>query len=142
MRWAEVLILPLFFVGIGVIVLAFSFGEGEVLLLIFPIMVVRGPVALLGTLLIFASFLWGLLSLRALSKAPPAQRWRGPGPDRGGETIPSEREGRRLGGVVLVGPFPILFGADAETTEAMTVIAGLLAALLLLVFLLGAGGFV
>ncbi len=52
--------------------------------------------------------------------------------------IPAARSGKlsaRGGAVILIGPFPIVFGSDRQTAKALLVLAIVLVALMLVLFL-------
>lgn len=114
---------PALFVA-GILSLAWAFSRGEAslsLVFVVPVVTASGAWGILGIGLIFASFLAGFLtwSLRApddieavpLTPARPPETSEGP---------------RRWGGVVFLGPVPIVFGSDARITRAMLVLAAAL----------------
>jgi len=107
--------------GILTIALAVARGEANVyLVLIIPIIIGTGPLAFLGILLVFVGFLltfllwpWrpdtdseaqGVLSV-APEGPPPARRW---------------------GGVVFLGPIPVIFGSDPRMTRTMLLVGVIL----------------
>lgn len=116
----------------GLALLGYAVVEGEArvgLFLIFPYLVGTGGKAALGMLLLFgAAVMWAHSATRGT--APPA------GELLGGDAPPGEARVERRsgsGGVVLLGPIPIVWGSDRRILPWM-VAAG--AALLLLGLLL------
>lgn len=109
-------------VAAGAALLGYAVLSGEAragVVLVFPLVVGSGPASLAGVLLLFAGLALWMLG----GGAPPA---------RGGEATPASselapRRRARGGGVVLVGPVPILFASDRR--------AALLLALLMLALL-------
>ena len=122
---------PALFIA-GVVALAYALIQGEAtlsLFLVFPIVTASGSWAFLGILLIVAGFAaffftwpsWGEIpqeSVSATAVAPPS-------------TATAATPTRRWGGVVFLGPVPIVFGSDAKVAQWM-----LLAAVALFVALL------
>lgn len=89
--------------GIGLVVLAVVRSEAALhLVIVVPVVTGSSPAFVLGVLLLVAGF--GLLPL---ALAPPAEAAAGPTAVAGGS--PESPEG--FGGVVLVGPVPLFFGA-------------------------------
>ena len=126
--------LALFVSGLGLVAASVATGEAELsLLVVFPVVSGSGGLFLLGALLIAASFLIGFLWLLATAGQMPAPRNDGvaaPGEPAGG--------GTKYGGVVLIGPVPIVFGSTRRMALAMLVVGIVTAVVLLgLVFLLG-----
>ena len=103
--------------GILTIALAVARNEANVyLVLVIPIIVGTGPVAFLGILLVFAGFLLTFL----------LWPWR---PDMESEAqgvLPGSPErpppARRWGGVVFLGPIPVIFGSDPRMTRTMLLV--------------------
>ena len=120
---------PVQFVGPAVLVaglltlaLAVSRGEASVyLLLVIPAVVGTGPLAFLGILLVFVglfltSFLWS-------ARLPIPS---GPGTERPAETSPAIPRPRRWGGVIFLGPLPLVFGSDPQMTRTMLLLGAIL----------------
>src|SRR5439155_25912182 len=103
--------------GILTIALAVARNEANVyLVLVISIIVGTGPVAFLGILLVFAGFLLTFL----------LWPWR---PDMESEAqgvLPGSPErpppARRWGGVVFLGPIPVIFGSDPRMTRTMLLV--------------------
>lgn len=125
MRIRGILSITTFLAGIALIIAAVALGQGEVFLfLVFPGVVSTSPLALLGITLIFLSFVIGFLSF---SYAPPAEVLPGevpPGYKEREAPTPVETERRRsFGGIVFLGPIPIVFGSSTRTTLVMLILA-------------------
>lgn len=122
----------LFAAGIAFLALAFARGEATLsLVVIFPVITATGPWAVLGVLLILASFVAGFFALTRRMTAPVQGA---EAPEAG---APPSTPERRWGGVVFLGPLPIVFGSDARVATAMLILAIVLfAGLLVFTFLL------
>jgi len=130
MRRLSLLALASLVGGIALLGYGAATGQGKVVL-IFPVF--EGPVPFVGGLLIMlAMFLWFLSVARsgvpwpagpseAVTPSPPT---------------PAAAPPAKAGGVVFLGPFPIVFGSDPKVAKAMLILGIVLAGLLLLVFLL------
>lgn len=86
-------------------------GQLEVaLLLVFPIVYGTGPLGLLAVLLLIGAMLaWFASGVAAFRELEP----RAPSQPRAADA--GERQGARHGGVVLLGPIPIVWGSDPRT---------------------------
>lgn len=109
---------------------------------VFPVLVLRGPLSALGAFLLFFGVFLGFFSLvrrvpaRLFPPAGASATGSVAGPQGVGESSAQGREGkRRFGGVLLLGPVPIVFGSGAKVTTAMLILALALTTLLVLVFL-------
>jgi uncharacterized membrane protein len=123
---------PLRFLGpavllLGLLTLAVSVSRGEAnlyLIVIIPAVVGTGPLAFLGILLVFVGFfltflLWSAgAPLLAAPIEPPAI----PGSEAPAQVPPR----RRWGGVVFLGPIPLVFGSDPQMTRRMLVLGAVL----------------
>jgi uncharacterized membrane protein len=139
---------PLLMFVLGIVLLAVSVldGTGEVHWVLFvPVFTATSIFAFIGTILIIVSiFLFIYIFLRDFTVpydedvregrpgkgAPPSS---GTGSPQGGQG-----PGRKFGGVVLVGPIPVIFGSDARTTKIVIVLAIILmiVAILFMIFYL------
>ena len=110
--------------GVAVVALALARGEASLsLALVIPVIVATGPWGGLGIALV----VFGLVATFLLGISPDRPGTVGSPVDT---PMPGESSTRRRwGGVVLVGPLPIVFGSDARVSREML----LLAAILLLV---------
>jgi len=114
---------PAFFVaGLALLALALVRGEATLsLVLVVPVVSATGVLGGAGILLMVLAFLltfllWPFKSARlesALPVPPPAPA--------SSEELPAG--GRRWGGVVFLGPIPVVFGSDVRVTRAMLVVA-------------------
>ena len=105
--------------GLAVLALAVGLGEASVyLVVVVPVIAATGPLAFLGVLLVFVGFfltflLWPTLVDRASGEPPTASSvppQEGPAP------------ARRWGGVVFLGPIPLVFGSNPRMTRSMLLI--------------------
>lgn len=112
-------------VAAGVVLLAMAWAQGNVrvfLVLVVPVVVVEGPLGVLAVLAVVA----GLVALfasawaGAVGPAPP-EHGQGDAGDRPGPTAEASR--RRSGGVVLLGPLPIVWGSDERTVRRLAWLA-------------------
>lgn len=141
MRLSPLIPLALFVAGVALIVASVATGEGRLFLfLVFPGIITGGILGVLGFLLIVLSFLVGSFQVwRSMVAAPPAsyQRWEQPGTEPPPSGSPrSETPRRRFGGILLLGPIPIVFGSDRKIALAMMVLGIALTAVALVLFLL------
>lgn len=104
--------------GAAVSAYAVWMGQAEVgLLVIVPFLVGTGPLALLGIGLLFLGFIG--ISWWAMTR-PFAAQQTGPPPPGAQHTRPAPKEAEprtetRGGGVILLGPIPIVLGTDRRT---------------------------
>ncbi len=130
--------------GIALLAWAVSSGDAEFyLFIIFPVITGTGPVFAGGALL----FMIGLiitflgLSMRAAermaeeySEAPPEVA---APPDQAPQAdAPAPRGGPEFGGVIFLGPIPIVFGKGGRTSKWMLV-GSIVFGILLIVFIVG-----
>ncbi len=104
--------------GLATLVLAASRGEASVyLVLIVPVVTGPGPLAFLGVLLVFAGFFLTFLGWPASVAVPP-------GEDISVPVAPSAptTPARRWGGVVFLGPLPLVFGSDPRMRRSMILV--------------------
>ena len=106
-------------IGAGVVTMALAVSRGEAnvyLVLVIPVIVGTGPLAFLGVFLAFAGFLLTFLLWPSRPDAEPGDR----------NALPVSREGappaRRWGGVLFLGPIPVIFGSDPRMTRTMLLI--------------------
>ena len=129
--------------GIALLAWAVSSDDAELyLVVIIPVITGTGPVFAGGVVL----FMLGLmvtflgLSLRAaesmdLHDGPSTEPPVGPGPGRQGDK-PTPGGGTEFGGVVFLGPIPIVFGKGLRAGRWM-LIGSIVISILMIVFLLG-----
>jgi uncharacterized protein (TIGR00304 family) len=100
--------------GLAALFLAVVRGEATLYFVVFvPVIVASGGLAFLGILLAFLGFFTTFLfwPLR-----PPQDQG-----VPGSAATPAEPPARRWGGVVFLGPFPIVFGSDPRMARWMLV---------------------
>lgn len=132
MRRLTVLALLALVGGFALLGYSAAIGEGRVaLFLIFPFFTGSGIASFAGMVLVMLGLFLGFLSMAgfglpgAESVSPPAVA---------PSTTPAS-PAKKFGGVVLLGPVPIVFGSDRRVTTAMLVLAIVLTILLVLFFL-------
>jgi uncharacterized protein (TIGR00304 family) len=135
---------PILFV-LGMIALAVAFLQDQAtlnLFLVFPVITASGPWAFLGIILIVAGFVSFFFTWPAWTEAvdepfrppsTPVASAASPAP-----MAPSTR--RRWGGVVFLGPIPIIFGSDAKVTWWMLIVGVILFVALLLLTVIALHG--
>lgn len=120
--------------GLALLAYAAATGQGQVaLVVIFPVFTGTGLVSFAGMLLIMLGFFLGFLSLAG--RPPPTERIPPGSPEPATPTAPVT-PAKRFGGVVFLGPFPIVFGSDRRISTVMLVLGVLLTILLLVFFFL------
>jgi len=110
----------LFIAGLASLAVAFVQGEATLTLyVIFPVLTATGVWSILGIALMIAGFFVLVLTwsgpVEAPIASPPAAPASAPRPG-----------GRRWGGVVFLGPIPVVFGSDQKITRWMLVVGILL----------------
>lgn len=124
--------LLLFASGVALIIASISNGEGEVgLFLIFPFIVIQGWIGAVGSLLLVLAIISMFIGLWTSATQFPGQA-----PDGTDSPTPVARPKRDYGGVVLIGPIPIVFGSDEKIAKSMLIIAVAILAAFVLVFLI------
>ncbi len=125
MRLARLLGPVLIAAGIVGLILGYLQGEASLsLFVIFPVITATGGWSALGILLVIAGFFALFFTWPAWTVAepvPPSSQ--ATGPVSGGGT--RESSSRRWGGVVFLGPIPVVFGSDAKVAKWM-ILAGVL----------------
>jgi len=117
--------------GFAMLALSVAAGDAEVgLFVIFPYVAAHGAVSALGVGLIFLGTLLFFISIASSIASC-----------RGKATIektegaaPEARKERKIGGVVLIGPVPIIFGSDRDMARSMIVFAVILAILMIALY--------
>lgn len=128
----------LFVAGIVVVVIAIARGEANLLIvLVFPVVQATGSLGALGVLLLVAGFVASFFALPFRGEPEVVVPPTGPSPPA---PPPAATPSRRWGGVVFLGPIPIVFGSDARMTRTMlflgiVLFVALLALTLIVVFL-------
>ena len=125
---------PIRFVGPGILLaglvaLAVAVARGEAsvyLIFIVPAVVGTGPLAFLGILLVFLGF---FLTFFLWTAGAPPPTMGPPATDSTGiaEVTPQGTpKVRRWGGVVFLGPIPLVFGSDPQMTRWMLILGAIL----------------
>lgn len=125
--------LGLIALGVAVLAIGAASGDGELIILLFiPVYRGTGPFALGGGLLIFLGIIVGLVYMFKRYAPTPYE----PGPS--GSQTPASGQGTapvgrpKTGGVVFLGPIPIVWGSDAKTT-LYTIIIGIIVIIIVMV---------
>jgi uncharacterized protein (TIGR00304 family) len=123
--------LLLFVSGIALIIASVSNGEGQVgLFLIFPFIVTQGWIGAAGSLLIFLAIISMFIGFWTSATQDSGQA-----PVEASSSTPATRTKKNFGGVVLIGPIPIVFGSDEKIAKSMLIIAMAILAAFVLIFL-------
>jgi len=136
MRWLRVLGLVLLVAGVALIAASVATGQGHVfLLLVIPVYTGTGVLGFLGIFAVFLGFF--LTTLGSAWRGIPAPAAPPPGSvppaDAPPSAVPSPA---KYGGVVMLGPIPIVFGSDMQVAKWMMILGLILAALVIATFLL------
>ncbi len=112
--------------GIACLVVGYLRGEASLnLFVIFPVVTATGGWSALGILLIIAGFFGSFLTWPSWTVSEPMPPG-GQAPNVGSGGSPSASAGRRWGGVVFLGPVPVVFGSDAKFARWMILVGVLL----------------
>jgi uncharacterized membrane protein len=109
--------LALIVLGVVALAIGAATGDGEIIIILFiPVYRGTGPYALAGGLLIFLGIIVGLIYL--FKRYTPAPYEGTPGQSRSpsGGQGPAGAGKPRTGGVVFLGPIPLVWGSDSKTT--------------------------
>ncbi len=112
----------------GVAALAVGFLQGQAslnLFVIFPVITATGGWSALGIVLLIAGFFSLFLTWPSVAPAPPPTVGEPLTPSTPAEPAPPAAT-RRWGGVVFLGPVPVVFGSDAKVARWMLVVGILL----------------
>lgn len=120
----------------GLILLGYSVATGESqvhLVLIFPVVTGGGALGLLGIALVFLAMLAGFLSFARLPLDPTSGAESATTPE---PTQSPAAPRSKFGGVVFLGPIPIVFGSSPAVSKLMLALAVAMTILLLAFFFL------
>lgn len=124
--------LSLFALGVALIIASVSNGEGQVgLFLIFPFIVTQGWMGVAGSLLIFLAIISVFIGIWTSATQNQDQV-----PFEKNSPTPAVQTKKNYGGVMLIGPIPIVFGSDEKVAKSMLIIAAAILAVFVLVFLI------
>lgn len=130
--------LALLAAGIALIAASLATGQGQLYLLLFiPVYAGTGVLGLVGILAVFIGFF--LTSLGAAFRGIPRPLAPVSVDDRTADVpVPQAAVAppAKFGGVVMLGPIPIVFGSDARIAKWMMVLGLILAAFVIAAFLL------
>jgi uncharacterized protein (TIGR00304 family) len=115
---------------LGMVLMAYAAYLGEMtftLVVIIPVVQSSNIWALAGMALIFAAIFLFFFSMAAPMREAPAQ----PNASAPQATVP-QQPARKFGGVVFVGPIPIIFGSDKKVAKWMLVVALVIVILLII----------
>ena len=132
MRKLTVASIALFVAGAASIAASIISGEGQVgLFLIFPFVFLQGGIGAVGILLVILGVFCLLIGISTSATDIPESTAGEPG-----SAAPKGGAKKNFGGVVLIGPFPIIFGSDAKMANIMLMIAVAIVITFVLVFLI------
>lgn len=119
---------------VGLVALALGFMENQAtlsLFVIFPVVTATGAWSILGIVLMIVGFLLFFLTGPVPVEFPPSAT--PTSPSSAAPPSSSPPSSRRWGGVVFLGPIPVVFGSDPKITRWMLVVGvALFVALLVL----------
>ncbi|MGM0404922.1 MAG: TIGR00304 family membrane protein [Thermoplasmatota archaeon] len=113
--------LILFLIGISLIILSVMTGESQLaLFLIFPVIYGGGVIMMIGILIIFLSFISLFFILPFHDDT---------------QLTESERDSK-WGGIIFIGPIPIVMGKDRSVTKTMLYIGLIIAVIMAVIYTL------
>ncbi len=120
-RLAQLLGPSVFLVGAVSLAVGFLYGQATLsLFVIFPVVTATGPWSILGIVLLIAGvFLFFLTWSMPVELPPPTGPVSAAPPS---PPAPSGEKARRWGGVVFLGPVPVVFGSDQKVTQWMLIL--------------------
>ena len=125
MRMNRYLLFALILLICGVILLGYSVtsGEGNAAIIIFiPVYYGSGLYSFLGVLCIMAALFFAFFGIAAQMEDMEEYNSNS-GPQSSQTSRPRTQKSIKGGGVVLIGPIPIIFGSDAKTAMALVLMA-------------------
>ena len=121
----------LFFIGIGLMIVGAITGKGGVFLLFFiPVFYGTGIFSMLGVLCIMFAMIVLFYSFVFSFHQPVSENILYPS-----EPNYEYRKKSKIGGVIFLGPIPIVFGSDRNTVNVMVITAVLFALMILFYFI-------
>jgi uncharacterized protein (TIGR00304 family) len=107
-------------------------GEGQVgLFLIFPFVFLQGEIGAVGIFLVIIGMFCLLIGISTSATEIPESTAGG-----SGATASQGGAKKNFGGVVFIGPIPIIFGSDAKMANIMLMLAAAIVITFVLVFLI------
>jgi uncharacterized protein (TIGR00304 family) len=124
LRWIG---LGLIVLGIGLVAIGLATGQGTLsLFLVFPVVTATGIWSALGIVFIVAGFIAGFFGLSTPDGLPSPAATQ-PTDSTAREPASAETSApRRWGGVIFLGPIPIVFGSSPKVARWMLVVGVLL----------------
>jgi uncharacterized protein (TIGR00304 family) len=120
--------IALFIASIILLVASVATGDGQFgIFVIFPFIVGSGPLAISGTALLFLAILCWFIGIWRTSKYEIDETATG---DNAGTA-----QRNKFGGVVLIGPIPIVFGSNEKIAKNMLLLGVVLFVVMLIFFL-------
>ena len=119
LRWIGLVMIAL---GIGLVATGLAIGQGTLsLFLVFPVVTATGIWSALGIVFIVAGFITGFFGLSAPDELPSPAATR---PTDSAVQAPASANTtahapRRWGGVIFLGPIPIVFGSSPKVARWM-----------------------
>jgi uncharacterized membrane protein len=105
---------------------------------IFPVITATGPWAILGIVLLVAGFFLAIVTWSTpMESSPPANP---PASAYPGAPPPPAASPRRWGGVIFLGPVPVVFGSDQKVTRWMLILGAVLFVALLVLTVIAVWG--
>src|SRR5213594_2906500 len=133
MRRISVLTLACLIGGFLVLAYGVLIGEARVyFVLVLPVIVGSGITAFAGAILLMMGFALGFLGLARFSLPEMTPETPAESPPASQPAAPA----KRFGGVVFLGPIPIVFGSDPKMSKYMLVLASVVTVLLIAFVLL------
>jgi uncharacterized protein (TIGR00304 family) len=143
MRWFGPAAIGCLVGGVASLAAAVATNGAEIhLILIIPVVTGNSPLALLGIILIMAAIFLGFLAIAARQMdrvsdsldEDPDISFSGPLPPAGKGATGSARSAPSAGGVVFLGPFPVVFGSNQKVAKWMLVVAAVIVIVLVAVY--------
>lgn len=151
MRWLRLAAIGLFVAGLVLLVAGLFTGDAEFyLVLIFPVVKSSGPLPIAGLLLMVSAFFIWFASLYSMAGSPgqaderdasgqgeaPGAPGKGKGPGTEGPGRVGARPRTKVGGVVFVGPIPVVFSNDSVLGKKIAVLASAIGIVILIIMIL------
>jgi uncharacterized protein (TIGR00304 family) len=131
----------LFLAGVASLAVGFLQNEATLsLFVIFPVITATGGWSMAGILLMIAGFFVFFMTWFAPAEPQPVSSDRVPMSPAAGGLPPFTTSPRRWGGVVFLGPVPVVFGSDPKLTRWMLVLGALLFVALLVLTIISLRG--
>ncbi len=141
MRLARLAGPALFLAGVAFLAVGFLENEATLsLFVIFPVITATGVWSMLGILLMIAGFFLFFLTWPAGTGLQPASPSPDTAPPAPGQAPAGPSSARRWGGVVFLGPVPVVFGSEPKVTRWMLLLGALLFVALLVLTVISLRG--